>query len=526
MIAMGTAQRGFRRALGLVTRSPSLTSLAVALAFFCAVALGNDYRSIFEIDPDESNNLIKTLLLEHGASFRGSLWSDQPPAFTYLLWAIFRVFGWSVAVARTVVLLFSALTLFSLYDSVRMYFGHRPALAAVLFLISSTLYVPLSVSVMIGLPALAWLSFALWATLRALQAAEETPLPLTRRVLGWLGLSGVALGLSLGTKLFTVFFAPALLLSAPLSFFLRARGSARWRAVLTSGVTVVSPFALTLLLCFLPFLGGDGGGLFETHFATRDAKTNAFDGLGTLERFLREDPVLYLFAAVGFFTLLLRRNTQLSLFSFWLLLGIASLIDHYPIWPHHRLLLSIPAAALAGIGGGAAVDGVVRWFRKLQPAAFQRAILPTLLTGSLLLAPSALLLGFSKDRRAHLLSPPTWSNSEKDWKIYAKFKEQAEDAKLVVASRPLFAFRAGIPVPPELAVTSWKRFRSGQLNQKQVIREIQKSSPEVLLLSTRWPATVRAAVRKELSKTHKRTARFDHQGIELWVKKPQRLGRQ
>ncbi len=87
----------------------------------------------------------------------------------------------------------------------------------------------------------------------------------------------------------------------------------------------------------------------------------------------------------------------------------------------------------------------------------------------------------------------------------------------MAVARPTYAFRAGRPVPPNLAVTSWKRFRVGLLSNKRVAEDIAKAKPDTVLLSSRWPGSVRAAVVKKIKKTHRRVERWSHQSSELWV---------
>ncbi len=115
---------------------------------------------VFEFDPDEGNNVIKALLVRHGYAYGTEIWTDQPPLFSYLLLPVFTVFGWTMDVARSVVSAFSALLVFGLYEALRRSVGHLGSLAGVGLLLASALYVPLSVSVMIGLPSVACLTLS------------------------------------------------------------------------------------------------------------------------------------------------------------------------------------------------------------------------------------------------------------------------------------------------------------------------------------------------------------------------------
>jgi hypothetical protein len=52
----------------------------------------------------------------------------------------------------------------------------------------------------------------------------------------------------------------------------------------------------------------------------------------------------------------------------------------------------------------------------------------------------------------------------------------------MVTDLPMIAFRAGIPVPPELAVISGKRFAAGELSEQEIIDEVKQYQPEQVLI--------------------------------------------
>ncbi|HSC86031.1 MAG TPA: hypothetical protein VLC09_02125, partial [Polyangiaceae bacterium] len=352
-------------------------ALILALGYVLAVACCNEYREVFEIDPDESNNLIKALLLEHGASFGGDLWSDQPPLFTYLLAGWFRVVGQSVEHARTFVLGFAGLAVFALVDSARRLGGLLAALGAFVWLVGSSAFVPLSVSVMIGLPSVALLSAACWAALVEGQLLSTSlpgspsglpsgsPPASRGRRFAWLALSGALLGASWGVKLFTGFAVVPLVLTVGASA-LRRSWSAGWRARalelgcawLIWGLGVVVVFGVVLL----PYLGATGDQeLIEAHAGLRATRPEWFVGWGSVRGFLVDDAVLFGAALLGVVVTLLRRRWAALSFFGWLLLAGLALALHFPVWPHHRVLVTLPAAALAGLGVGGVLTALLAW---------------------------------------------------------------------------------------------------------------------------------------------------------------------
>ena len=201
-----------------------------------------------------------------------------------------------------------------------------------------------------------------------------------------------------------------------------------------------------------------------------------------------------------------------------------SLADHYPVWPHHRLLLSTPAALLAGFGVAETLLALRAWaLRALEKRSFARgrtlSLVSTGVAFVLATLPALGVLETLPERAQHILRPPQWSSESKDWAIHKVFLRYATRARLVAASRPIHAFRAGRAMPPDLAVTSWKRFKSGQLTAAAVSAEMLEFQPEVVLLSHRWTGATRRLVLKNVRKTHCQVQRWPHQSSELWVKK-------
>lgn len=478
-----------------------LPGLGVGLALFGWLIWVNRSGQVFEFDPDEGNNVIKALLVREGFAYGTEIWTDQPPLFTYLLLPAFTLFGQSMDVARGVVSACSALLVFGLYEALRRRVGHLGSLTAVLLVVCSALYVPLSVSVMIGLPCVACLTLS---TLLSLEAGERGGRD--RRVCLLALASGVLAGAAVGIKLFSIPVVPILLLTAMI-------GRSKWSAqpVLDAGVrgaAFSAGFGAMVLLALGPLaLAGTLSGLVETHQVAREQAGGDSDGLKALLRFVEEDQVLFALALAGTVLALVRRTFAVLSWIGWLLIAAAVLLDHSPVWPHHRLLITVPAAALAGHVFSLELPkrvphSLVLAYRVLVPAVAALAIVASLMpTG----------------RLEAMVRPKPWTNSDTDWQVFREFAPYAEKSAFVAAARPTFAFRAGRPVPPNLAVTSWKRFRVGLLKSKQVAADIARAEPGTILLSSRWPGSVRAAVEKKIKKTHRRVKRWPNQSTDLWV---------
>jgi len=321
---------------------PRLYAALAALVYIGLVNLLFDYAVVFEFNPDEGNNLIKTLLLDRGFKLGSEVWTDQAPGFTYLLWGVFKLFGWSVDAARQAVLFFAGISIFVVYDVLRSSFesrsGHSAAIAGCIILFVSTLFVRLSVSVMIGLPAIAVMLLAVWCLNEYLEKPRAH----------WLVLSATLMGFSVGIKMFTGFLVPvyAVFLAVHL---VRNETSFSWRHQARHFSLFLSGFIISFLICLSPLImNGALSELLEPHLAMRMAKGGDADGVWAILGFIRQDRILFILALLGTLQALRIQKRSIYLWILWIFSAAVALFDHSPVWAHHRLLLTAPGAILAG----------------------------------------------------------------------------------------------------------------------------------------------------------------------------------
>lgn len=60
--------------------------------------------------------------------------------------------------------------------------------------------------------------------------------------------------------------------------------------------------------------------------------------------------------------------------------------------------------------------------------------------------------------------------------------DYSSETRWVVTDVPMYAFRARLPVPPQLAVFSSKRLETGNLTEEEVINVMREYQPEQVLL--------------------------------------------
>ena len=122
-------------------------------------------RTAVEIGPDEGFELAKATLCLHGYKLYSQVWNDQPPLHTFLITEALQHISPSVLVPRLITLCFAALLLVSIFEIARRVNGLVVAALTVGLLIAAPLFLTLSSSCMLEIPALAPATAALWMLL-------------------------------------------------------------------------------------------------------------------------------------------------------------------------------------------------------------------------------------------------------------------------------------------------------------------------------------------------------------------------
>lgn len=491
----------------------TFASLLVATLYLACSLVFTEFRDVFEFNPDEGNNLIKALLLAQGKTFTHGIWSDQPPLFAYALLGCFKLFGMGVDVARTVVLVTSAVLVFSLYDGVRMLSERRAGLVAahlgatmaVGALLLAGRFAPLRVSVMIGIPSIAFVSLAVWAALRAGFVEHGA-----RARAVWGAVAGACLAVSLGIKLFTLFVAPVVCLTVlgpRVREFAASRVRARPVAVadqpllLRDSAAFAIGFVPVLLLVFSPVFAPQAfAELFRSHLAAE----RGYQVASTVGGLLVLDWGIYLGALTGVVLLARDRRWEALPWCAWLALAMAALALHNPVWLHHSLLMVVPAAGLLGLGMTAVIDFV--------PAA--RRAVAALAVVSLA---SVLLLTAADARLRRLAHPGPRHESRGDKSALAAIERANVAPGSMITARQIFAFYLQRPIPERLSVTSLKRLQTGGLEAGELEQLVAAGEARLVLLSDRWPADLREAVRRNMGTRYERFYEDPANGeLELW----------
>lgn len=465
------------------SKSIALTLLAPALLIAIAF-LKIPIQQAFEFDNDEGINLMKAFLYWQGFSLYSDIWNDQPPLLTFIIANWFKLLGLSVFTTRLLILLFAALLVWTFQKVLQRFVGTIPAWIGTVFLILSWSFLKLSVSVMIGLPSLSMAMLSIYM----LMLYKDRP----NRLL--LALSGAVFALSLQIKLFTVFLIPLLILWL-FDFKLRPLehqqenspstvqrsgwsvgriGHAIAPALLWFGALVVTYVLIGLLFNSLNYEQ-----LLASHMQeTIKDEYESTRGVQYLLFMIAHDADFLLLALVGAVVIFQKRYWHGLLPLTWFSTSGLLLLKHRPIWYHHYLLISIPMIWLAMY----AVMPIVDFFQYAKQSNATGTTRFGMLKKQPLVCIAIFLLAISLIALPFKL-PSTVRRPNPQWEIVDRLKTYKEHTRWVFSDRPIIPFYAQLPVPPDIAVLSQKRFASGNFDYDDVLAVLKTYTPEQIVLA-------------------------------------------
>ncbi len=422
---------------------------------------------IFEFDTDEGFNLMKALLLDQGYDLYAQIWSDQPPLFTHVLAFIMDIFGYHVEPGRVLVLLSACLLLWGAFLYLRIASGTAQAFLGALAILWIPNFLKLSYSVMIGLPAIALAMISL-ASLAAWHRKRSTLL---------LGFSALFLGLSVLTKGFTLLLLPIFLSGILLSSYTGGKEASYGRRCLPVAV-FSAVFTMTLVGLIWLLIGLDHiQALLQTHLLARHAEP--YRNFNLLRALGNHEWQLFSAALAGSLIALRQRRWLLLYPVSWMTVAAVMLSQHTPVWRHQLLLVTVPAAMLVPMVAEAG-------WNMLQPKIHKgflswRGVIAALLILFFLYDIGGAVLE-TRSRYRGTDQKALWN-----WQLTAAMAVYAPHTRWVVTDRPMFAFRSGLPVPPELAVLSDKRLKTTSIEKElpQILRQVQPE--QVALARFQWP---------------------------------------
>jgi hypothetical protein len=449
--------------------------LVIPFAFAAAILLLYPFRFRFELDADEGVNLIKAMMTLKGFRLYSDIWSDQPPIFNALLTVWFRLLGMNVNAGRILVLGFSTVLLISAMHYLQRFWGIPHALLGIFAIITLPFYKSLSVSIMIGLPAIA---FAMLSFVGLMRWHEDSGIY-------WLIFSAISLALSVMTKLWTGILAPLFFAGIFIqkSGFIQEKLNLRdsLRPSMTWALWFIAGTGLIILLLVGPIHAPE---LVGVHLAAGETENlqSVAEGNPMLS-YLDDSIPLYFLSLAGVIIAIRTRKWHALYFVAWTLAAYLLLSWNSPFWHHHQLLITIPAAMLGAIAMGYASVDLYQRIRTSN--LWTPEVLPAVLIAAL-----SIIFAFQRippTVRGLRLDLPnihgTYDAAElTDFEIVAIMRNYADKTNLVFTDRPMYAFRSGLPVHPYLAVMTRKRYSTGQLSQEEILAILEGTKPEQVIL--------------------------------------------
>jgi PelA/Pel-15E family pectate lyase len=456
---------------------PLRNSLIQQLVLICLIVgllcLLGDWWNAYELQVDEGFNLAKAALVADGHHLYSEIWSDQPPLLTYVLSLVHRSFPFSLAAARTTILIFSLLLATSLFRVVARFEGRFAAWASVLILLSTRLFQQLSVSVMIGLPAVALAMLAI--DLATIGKGKSRILPL---------LAGLIFGAALLTKLFAAIVLPAAIAAF---WFMKQRDepssprTTAWRLVWFCGGMGLAAILVLARIRDIPI-----DQLIATHLSARSlADYSDLGGVGRLFRILVKNAPFASFSTLVFILLAAYRRPPLGSLvipAIWFVSGTVLLSTHHPLWLHQSLILIPPMSWLGGAGFQTLFRSIrpLRLWQRLTRNPHRRialALVVLMAVGGTM----AVTRMVKNLRKVHSYFSDRPDLSEQMVRLDAAILMQG--AGTLLTDKPILAYHGHRLVPPELAVWSEKRIKADRINEEDILQQVAAHSGSPVLFA-------------------------------------------
>lgn len=445
----------------------------VALLFFAFVFSYYPFREKLQFDSDEGLNLMRSMLVTLGHPLYSEVSSDQPPLLTHLLAFLFRLVGFEVNPARLLILLFSTLLVWAVAQFLQLAWGR---LAAILFLPLAVMlpeYLRLSTSVMIGVPSIA---------LAAVSMVFVGFWHQKRNSL-WLALSGFALALSVLIKLFTGLLAPILLIGITSAVYFENRQAGfSWKTLRPALIWGVCFGSLGLVLGLALVGPRNVWSIIFPHVAAPTTDYLKGEGYTINTRLQAAVPILLL-AAVGALLTIYRRN-WLALYPLaWAGLAYISFSFYSPVFYHHQLMVTIPAAMLAAAAVGEGILSLIRLRRSSDLVRLQTLLGAVALIGFVFVSVS-----YWRVLDRELMDSPRLNDfnlraTSGKLRVLRAMNEHIDQTNWIMTDMPMYAFRVGKPVPPNLATFSSKRLATGALTDDDILAAMHEYQPEQVLMA-------------------------------------------
>lgn len=434
----------------------ALIPLAISTGLFFIVK--GPITHVFEYNVDEGIKSMTSLLMLKGFSLYSKIYSDQPPLFTAILAWWFKLFGPSIYHGRILILIFSFIFLWAFYQTIKHAWGQFCGFTAVIFLLLSSLYLRLGISIMRGTVSLSLAILSIYCITLYKKSCSKYLLVL----------SGVFFALSLQAKLITAFLIPLIVFEIIQAEWINL-GDKKLRRFLPSLLLWSGSLLAVSLVFFAIFFHFNFPlviqRLIQPHLRKLTVPNCDFFLIWQL---ILSDYDIALLALMGIILLIRQKKWQFLFPALWTGTALAALTIYKPIWEHYYTIVSIPICWLAAIS-----------FSQFFAGMRNKKNFSYWLTAAIIILTILKMPGkYSRMLESiHVETPP---EKHEIVDLLLKYKK---DIRWIFTDRPIFAFYVHILVPPELALIEKKRDFINKTDQTYLIDKLEEYKPEVILLT-------------------------------------------
>ncbi|MEE4600324.1 MAG: hypothetical protein V2J65_03515 [Desulfobacteraceae bacterium] len=230
---------------------------------------------------------------------------------------------------------------------------------------------------------------------------------------------------------------------------------------------------------------------------------------GSIHAELKPRLLLIVLAVIGLGYSLAERKWLALYPAGWALIAYLSFRGHNPIWYHHQMLVTIPAGILAAFG----IYRILYDFwqpNKTYPLGHKALIFLGLILIGALLSNHIPNITTHLDRRPSIRSYGLDPKSG-EMLILRKIQSLDEDGAQMATDMPIFAFRARLSTPVELAWVSTKRLQTGLLTEQDFIAVIEREKPIFVLNARFYLPELRTYLENNQSYEEVLTTKIDNQ---------------
>ena len=446
-----------------------LLSFLIPGLFFFLMLQFSHFDQVFEYDPDEGMCLMRAYMHAQGYAFYKDIWMDVPPFVNLLVSGIIQVFGPSIFHARSLILFFSTLLLWALFRIVRKTQNFLSAACAVMLLVLSSYYAKLSVSVMIGLPAVTFAILSVGSILLYRNSHKRF----------YLYLCGALFALGLQSKIFVIVYLPALIIAILMTEKERLGAKGSWGQSMKALLHWM--MAASGVYFFLAFVTSQiNFSQLTRSYMIGNRFYNFTPGYIFVKGWILEDYDVFLLALTALICAWKELKKIFFLPVTMLAVTLISYSLHKPVWYHHRLLVQVPLCWLASYSF-AILCHKAFW----EGCSFTKAGVKVrqVLTGLVIIFLCVLVVIRIPLKFERLKKQVSFSASVDEYRFLSLIRQYRQHADLMVTDRPIFAFYADLPQPPFVASFSWKRVYSGLIKADDFMRIIKEKRPDFILFA-------------------------------------------